>query len=531
MTSASGALVALGGLGPVTPALAATITPTVLTDDNTVNGNCTLREAVRAANENTIVDTCAAGSFGADTITLGAGTYTLSVGPAGDDAAATGDLDITESVTITGAGSSATAIDGAGIDRVFEVDPLSAAAAVTAELAGLTVRGGDAGTDDGGGLRTQDGLVLTSVVVTANDGDDGGGIELIGDPALTMTGTAVTANTSLDDGGGIDNGTGIVTMTDSTVSGNTAGGPGGAIDNVAGVLTITDSTVSGNVTTGTDSRGGGIENRIGATLVMINSTVSGNSAQMDGGGIHQPPLDSSSTTLTNVTVTGNTADSDSGGVAGDGGGVSIGSGTFTVQNTIVAGNGDPTSDPDCAGTLTSGGYNIIGVVSAGCTLTPSTGDQTGVDPKLGPLADRGGPTQTHALLEGSPAIDNGNPAPPGSGGVACSANDQRGALRKTCDVGAYELVKCGGATVNRVGTDGDDTLKGTGGKDGLLGLGGKDLLAGKAGKDGLCGGTGKDILRGGGGKDRLKGEAGKDTCVGGGGTDKAVTCEKEKGIP
>jgi hypothetical protein len=114
-----------------------------------------------------------------------------------------------------------------------------------------------------------------------------------------------------------------------------------------------------------------------------------------------------------------------------------------------------------------------------------------IDPRLGPLADNGGSTQTHALLQGSPAINKGNPAPPGSGGNACAATDQRGAPRN-CDVGAYELVLCAKVTVNRVGTDARDVLRGTWGADGFLTLGGNDKAKGLGGRDAVCLGPGKD---------------------------------------
>jgi Ca2+-binding RTX toxin-like protein len=159
---------------------------------------------------------------------------------------------------------------------------------------------------------------------------------------------------------------------------------------------------------------------------------------------------------------------------------------------------------------------------------PSGADITGgpnifnLDPGLLPLADNGGPTPTHALNVGSPAIDQG----------LASGADQRGAPRpfdlagvalagdNNADIGAYERVLCGKALVNEVGTAGADRITGGSGPDGILGLGGKDKLKGRAGKDGLCGGPGKDKLKGGKGNDLLRGEAGKDTLIGGKGKDK-----------
>ena len=171
-------------------------------------------------------------------ITLPAGTYTLSLEGALEDAAATGDIDIT------------------GLDRVFHILAKS-----TANISGLTVRNADIS-----GLTVRDAL--------------GGGINNLG--TLTMANVIVSGNSSVRGGGGIYNGpcgsclaSGVrisMALTDSTVSGNSTGGNvGGGIYN-AGTLTVTDSAVSGN-SAGT---GGGIENA--RTLTLTGSTVSGNTA-------------------------------------------------------------------------------------------------------------------------------------------------------------------------------------------------------------------------------------------------------------
>jgi len=151
-----------------------------------------------------------------------------------------------------------------------------------------------------------------------------------------------------------------------------------------------------------------------------------------------------------------TADSDASG-AGDGGGIRRASGTVTVKNTLMAGNTDASSGtkhPDCSGTFTTQGYNLIGI-NTGCSgfTNGVNGDQVGtsgslLNPQLGPLANNGGATLTHALLTPSPAIDKGNPTTPGSGGNACAADDQRGYARPMdgdnngsalCDTGTYEV--------------------------------------------------------------------------------------------
>ena len=180
-------------------------------------------------------------------------------------------------------------------------------------------------------------------------------------------------------------------------------GNNSGIRNYDGTLTLTDSTVSGNLEN--CGGGGGIYNNSG-TLTLTNSTVSGNSSSCAGGGIYN-------------------------------------SDTVNFKNTIIAGNSTGGSAPDCLGTVTSQGYNLVQDTS-GCTITgDTTGNITGQDPLLDPLAlNSPGTTETRALGTGSPAIDAGNPAAPGSGGNACEATDQRGVARPggaACDIGAYEV--------------------------------------------------------------------------------------------
>jgi CSLREA domain-containing protein len=273
--------------------------------------------------------------------------------------------------------------------------------------------------------------------------------------------------------------------------GATTNGDGGGIY-AYGPLTLSNSTVSGNVAGGF---GGGIEIDFPSTIT--NVTISGNSANYSGGGIDN---DEGKATLNNVTVTGNTGDAD-GDDLGAGGGIAGG----ILRNTIVAGNHDlgATQYPDCGG-ITSKSHNLIGATT-GCTFLPAAGDQLGVDPLLGALANNGGPTFTHALRKGSPAI--------GGAGPDDALFDQRGVPRGA-DIGAYEFARCGKAVVNRVGTSGKDKLTGTSRADGILGLGGNDILIGLRGKDGLCGGAGRDLLRGGGGNDLCRGGPGRDRLTG-----------------
>jgi CSLREA domain-containing protein len=297
------------------------------------------------------------------------------------------------------------------------------------------------------------------------------------------------------------------TISGLTLTGGAPTGPGGAL-RAAADATIRNTTVAGNQT---GNIGGGVF-ASGGTLTLENVTISGNSTLSHGGGV---ATNGATIELRSATVTGNTADDDANG-AGDGGGLSASNvGTITIRNTIVSGNTDTGGQaPDCdqtgGGVLQTLGSNMIGT-TVGCDApAPGPLDTQDIKAKLGPLADNGGSTRTHAVLAGSLAIGRGS---------GCPTTDQRGAPRPKCDVGAYQRVLCGGVLVNRVGTAGNDKLVGTGLADGLLGLGGADVLRGLARGDGLCGGNGRDKLFGGRGRDKLFGGKGRDRLRGGPGRD------------
>ncbi|MGH2685202.1 MAG: choice-of-anchor Q domain-containing protein, partial [Actinomycetota bacterium] len=478
------AVVALGVavLMPAQPVQAATIVVNGFNDEFDLVSSCTLREAVRAANDNTVHSGCVAGSPGSDTIQLPAGTHTLSHEGDSDDASA-GDLDITEDVSIVGAGAATTTImwgsSVADPDRVFDVE----AAGTDLTLSGVTIRDGD--TDElgaeGGGIRTaaDTGLTITDAVLTSNSAFRGGGVQNGG--TGTFTRVTIAENDGGIGGGGIRN-YGTLTLIDVSLRGNmTPDERGGGIENT-GTLFVERSTISGNEVDGDNGSGGGVANE--GTATLTNVTVTGNSVVEDGGGVFAI---GGTTTLNNVTVAGNTADRDTVD-GGDGGGIAVAGGaTVNMRNTIVAGNTDDTGEaPDCSGTLTSQGHNLVQNV-AGCGGLGAAGDLTGLDPMLGSLADNGGPTQTQALLAGSPAIN--------AGGPDCAPTDQRG-LGRNCDIGAYERVLCQSVPVNHVGTEDADALTGTAGPDGIEALGGKDVVLGLGGRDGLCLGPGRDRGKG-----------------------------------
>ena len=254
---------------------------------------------------------------------------------------------------------------------------------VTAELYGIAVTRGR-----GEGILNGGTLTLASSIVSGNKR---GGIGNAGN--LTVMGVTVSDNTGLD-GAGIFN-RGTVSIVHSTVSGNLSRGGGGGIINVG-------------------------------TSTIVNSTVSGNRATAEGGGISNE----SALTITNCTLSGNTSDEQKGSAI-----ATVAGRTTVLTSTLI--------DGDCQGPLTSNGYNIE---SPGNTcFFDQTGDQASVpDPMLGPLQNNGGPTETHALEQGSPAVDQIPVEDCLDADGAPLATDQRGEPRPEtggtlCDVGAFEV--------------------------------------------------------------------------------------------
>ena len=211
-----------------------------------------------------------------------------------------------------------------------------------------------------------------------------------------------------------------------------------------GSLTIRNSTLTGNHAAGTNGSGGAIETTFNSHLTIIDSTISGNTAEGYGGGLWN---EADSATLTNVTITNNRADSNGDGLEYDGGIITLGS-HMNLRNSIVAGNfkGTGNTASDLTGNATdpyaaTSRNNLIGVNDDSTGLDPATNLlgtlANPINPLLGPLADNGGPTQTHLLLLGSPAIKAGVNDP--ADGIT---TDQRGFSRiasGSIDIGAVEV--------------------------------------------------------------------------------------------
>jgi CSLREA domain-containing protein len=288
--------------------------------------------------------------------------------------------------------------------------------------------------EDGGGIYNSGSgtVTLTNSTISANTAGEGGGIYNRGTLNIqngSTIGGAGAGNEATQDGGGIYNDDSAVTLNDSTVSGNTSGDEGGGIysDGEGGgaALTLDGCTISGN--TANDSAGGGIYLYY-SSAALTNTTISGNGAAV-GGGIGTLSDMSRTIDLVHCTITSNTAGTNGGGMQLEP--------TFTVNvlNTMVADNSAGGNGPDIYGTINSQDYNLIQDTSDATINGTTTHNVTGEDPQLGPLADNGGDTQTHALLPGSPAID----AIPEA---SCTlSTDQRGVSRPqgpACDIGAYE---------------------------------------------------------------------------------------------
>ena len=406
----------------------------------TAAGECTLRAAIMEAN------------FGFASILVPAGFYLVSLPGSGEDAAATGDLDILAQVSITGAGQGLTEIAGSR-DRVFDVRPGASLSLVDASVTG------GIGVDDGCGIRNQGTLSLTRVRF-ADNGFAGIAASCVHGGAIFNSGSlditdglfennaAPRTTASVPQGGAVYS-TGMANVVRAVFRANIAregaawyqsGATASALFADVRVtahtnqlpVTILDGLVdwqAGSIDGNVFSSGGtyGAMSISGGTVYLTNVTVSGNTA-LSGAIL----LNGGSLDLHYVTVSANQARQ-----GGRGAGVRVVGGTLTSRDSVIAGNFNSLNgtDIDCEGVLGSQGYNLLGS-SLGCTFAAQPTDLIGVAPLLGALADNGGPSPTHALLAGSPAID-AIPA------VSCVSFDQRGIARPQgggCDIGAYEFT-------------------------------------------------------------------------------------------
>jgi predicted outer membrane repeat protein len=416
------------------PAYGATITVTNTND----SGPGSLRQALAVAHDG-------------DRITFAvSGTITLN----------SGGLGVFKNVTISGPGADQLSIDG----NQSPTQPVFSVLAI-ATISGLTIRNGADGIDNFGGTLTvrncvisgnsiaginnytqEFGTVTATILSTTVSGNSQGGVVTApnifsGGATVTITDCTISGNFSAPGGGGIFGAHTSLSVANSTISGNSTGRSGGGILVVNSLASIVNSTISGN---SAETSGGGIYG--GATVE--NSTISGNSAGMSGGGIY------GSATVENSTISGNSAGTSGGGIynnsslyvtlstisgnsapSGGGGGI-YNDAVVEISNTILNAGALGENIFNNGGTVTSDGYNLSSDDGGGYLTGP--GDQINTDPLLGPLQDNGGPTFTHALLPGSPAIDAGDPnfSPPPS-------HDQRDChfdrvFNGRIDIGSFE---------------------------------------------------------------------------------------------
>lgn len=360
----------------------------------TPDGGCTLRAALQEV-----------GASDGGTVLVPAGRFTLSIPPGSDDAT-TGDLDLVGRVTVRGAGAGHTVVDGAGLDRVFEVGR-----GATAHMLDMTVTGGDAslgGTNQrislGGGILDGGTLTLDRMALVGNVADGGGGLFSIPRTRPVVRDSLIADNRAYSGVGmRIDSG---ATIINTTIHGNVMM----EVPDEQTMLTTRPAPgLFGILVDEGTGWGGGIDHRGGADVVIVNSTITGNHAVRGGGGL------ASGQTYAPVSD-------------------AVAIGEMTLVNTIVAGNTSRTGAGGChvsSQIIRSLGNNLD---SDGTCFLTAAGDLPATDPRLGPLAANGGATRTRALLPGSPALDAGSNG-------SCPGHDQRGVRRPAgarCDIGAFE---------------------------------------------------------------------------------------------
>jgi hypothetical protein len=363
-----------------------------------------------------------------DTITLGPGPYTLTTVDNNTDGP-NGLPSIKSTVTIRGAGADRTILERDGAAPVFRLVHIASTGSLILDevtLRGGVVRGPGVvfGFEDSGGAILNFGtLSIMNSVLTGNSVRDqrgsGGAIAGVGAAVTIVTNTTFASNfvrVNRSASGGAINNQGMLAVTNSTFTDNSTFGnlgAGGAIAN-GGTVSITSSTLARNTMHGAVNGGGGgaFSNRLLGTVMITNSTLADNTASTIGGG---PVL--------------------------RGGGIeNPGTGTVTLQNTILAGNrvrdGVNAKGPDCFGAITSLDHNLIGDPTD-CTISLLGNDIIG-DPGLGEFTDDGTPGGGHfPLLASSQAIDSARPE-------ACPPTDQLGLARiGICDIGAVEFQTAG----------------------------------------------------------------------------------------
>ncbi|HJY27664.1 MAG TPA: choice-of-anchor Q domain-containing protein, partial [Pyrinomonadaceae bacterium] len=434
--------------------------------NNVDNGAGSLRQA--------IADACAG-----STITFNLATVISPI------TLTSAELLVNKNLTITGPGSGSLTVQrstagGTPDFRIFNIN-----GGVTVSIAGLTlsngrVSGNFPGNAGGAIWNNHSSLTITDCILSGNsavqvspagfggalynDGSNGGSA------TLTILNSQITGNSAIGSGGGIFNfgfnGTANLSITNSTINNNSApSGSGGVASSGQGgnaPVQIIQSTLTGN----NGQSGGGISmdgtQSGNAPLTVVNSTISGNRAAVIGGGLISQGTTNVSgapVTIVNTTITNNRCDSDDTSPSFScGGAYFIFTGPVTIHNTIVARNfngstGTTADDVMNNSFNAASSFNLIGTGGAGGLVNGVNNNLVGVaNPLLGPLANNGGPTETHRLLAGSPAIEAGtncvlnNSCSPALGlslttdqrGISRAADSADANTTQTVDIGAFE---------------------------------------------------------------------------------------------
>jgi hypothetical protein len=408
-------------------AVAAAQTYTVTNLGNTgIAGDGSLRGEVAAANANP----------GADTVVFASGvTGTISF-------TATG-IVISDPLDIEGPGPGVVTVQQTAAHRVFEIEAIAGQAVTIAGLhiSGGTAPAGGANPEEGGDIfNAGSSLTLSNDLITGGKAEVGGGVDSDKGP-MVLRGSTVSGNEAKFDGGVVAGDAGAPwAILSSTVSGNQGEVGGGLGLETAATGLIEDSTVSGN--RAEVGAGGELEISAGGQVTIRASTIAANVAAEYGGGLTIEAGPGGSMEILDSTIAANSAADYVGGISWES------DAALPIENSIVADNQAPELDDDIyseTGTISSA-FSLIGEIEAAHRTEIIAGsDLFGTDPKLAPLADNGGPTETMALSAASPAVNKG---------ASTLATDQRGLTRPVAypgiaeasapgangaDIGAFEL--------------------------------------------------------------------------------------------
>ncbi|MBI3247356.1 MAG: hypothetical protein HYZ50_12720 [Deltaproteobacteria bacterium] len=425
--------------------LAASGVQPVWADTITVDGTCTLVDAITTANSDTNTGGCVqTGTVSAaDTIVLTVDTTLTTAN--NSTFGATGLPVISSVITIVGNGHTIMRIP-ADPDQ-FRLIAINPSGDLTVQ--DTTLSGGLASVADviagGGAILNYNGqLRLEDCTVSGNSAPFGGGVysHTLHSSTFSLVNSTLSGNSAYFSGGGVSSSThdsSTFSLVNSTLSGNSAYFSGGGVSSFttgSSMVSLVNSTLSGN----SAAFGGGVYTYDNSTFSLVNSTLSGNSAD-EGGGVYSRTYSTSTVALHQNLIAGNTAPYGDEVRRGNFGG------NFLVNDSNLFGHN---------GVSTAAALSGFSAGITDITATSDGNDPTTLSAILDPtLANNGGPTQTHALPTGSPAID--------AAGVCGLATDQRGVTRPqgvACDIGAFEVEAIPSSEVcgNCLDDDGDNKI-------------------------------------------------------------------------